>query len=285
MPLPLIDPELCLRGKTAVVTGANTGIGLITARELARAQAHVILACRTEEKARNAMTQIASDIPHASIAFQSIDLGRLTSVRKAVDALKAQQDGIDILVNNAGLAGSRGQTKDGFELAFGVNHLGHFALTTGLFGAFVDGGRIINVSSGAHYSAKAIDWAALQKPTKHATGLPEYAVSKLANVLFTRALSQRLKSRQIDCYSLHPGIVASDVWRTVPTGIRHVIKWFMIGTEEGARTSLYCATAPTLKGQTGLYWDKCKPKTPSRLARDSALAEELWERSARWVIP
>ena len=283
MPLPLIDPELCLRGKTAVVTGANTGIGLITARELARAQAHVILACRNEKKARTAMAQIASDIPNASIAFQSIDLGRLTSVRKAVDALTQQQTCIDILVNNAGLAGSRGQTKDGFELAFGVNHLGHFALTTGLFGTLADGGRVINVSSGAHYTAKAIDWDALQKPTKHATGLPEYAVSKLANVLFTRTLSQRLESRKIDCYALHPGIVASDVWRTVPIGIRHVIKWFMISNEDGARTSLYCATAPTLEGQTGLYWDKCTAKTPSRLARDPALAEELWERSMRWT--
>jgi len=164
-----------------------------------------------------------------------------------------------------------------------VNHLGHFALTLGILDAIRDGGRIVNVSSVAHYRVKRINWNTLRHPKKLRTGFAEYAVSKLANVLFTARLARELAPRGIDCYGLHPGVIASDVWRNVPFGIRHVIKQFMISNDDGARTTLYCATAPAVKGASGLYWDTCKPKTPSTLARDTALQNELWNRSLEWT--
>jgi NAD(P)-dependent dehydrogenase (short-subunit alcohol dehydrogenase family) len=130
-----------------------------------------------------------------------------------------------------------------------------------------------------------IDWDAVRRPTRTRTGLPEYGVSKLANVLFSAELGRRLAGSGVGTYSLHPGVVASDVWRTVPWPLRALMKLGMISTDEGARTSLYCATSPAVAEQTGLYYDRCAPRTPSTAARDPLLAAELWRRSEEWVRP
>ncbi len=180
------------------------------------------------------------------------------------------------------MAGRGGMTEDGFQLTFGVNHLGPFLLTHLLLDRMAEGGRVVNVASRAHYDATGIDWDRLRQPVCSRTGIPEYAVSKLCNVLHAKALAPRVADRGITTYSLHPGVVATDVWRQVPWPIRTVIKWFMLSEEEGARTTLYCATSEEVAGQTGLYYDDCAPKTPSALARDEALAEALWERSMAW---
>ena len=128
-----------------------------------------------------------------------------------------------------------------------------------------------------------MDWAAAQERTKTTTGFPEYCVSKLANVLFSAKLAERLKDKNVQCYALHPGVVASDVWRRVPAPFRFLMKLFMITNEEGALTTLYCATSPECATETGLYYDKCTPKKAGALGRDMALAEELWTRSAEWT--
>jgi retinol dehydrogenase-12 len=278
--------EVELDGKIAVVTGANAGIGKVTALELARAGAKVILACRSEPKGRDAMAEIKAAVPAADLEFLALDLASTDAVRKAAAELHDAVDHVDILVNNAGLAGQRGQTKDGFELTFGTNHIGPYLFTRlviDLVLAAAPSARIVNVASRAHYRTGPIEWSPVRKPTASKTGFPEYCTSKLANVLFSRELARRLEGRGVDVYALHPGVVASEIWREVPAIARGLMKLFMISSEEGARTSLYCATSPEAAGRTGLYWDRCKPRQPSRHALDDAAASELWRRSAEWL--
>jgi len=274
-----------LAEKTFVVTGANTGIGKETARVLARRGARVVLACRSEKQTRSVIEEISAETGNDQLAFVPLDLGDLKSVREAARALLDSEPRIDVLINNAGVAGQRGFTKDGFELAFGVNHLGHFLLTMLLLDRLEQSApsRIVNVSSKSHYRGKSIDWEAVRKPTKSISGLPEYEVSKLANVLFTRELARRLQGKGVNAYALHPGVIASDVWRRVPWPVRSLMKLFMISVEEGAKTTLYCATSRDVADQTGLYYDSCAERRPSRAARDDTLAAELWQRSAEWV--
>lgn len=279
-----------LAGRTFVVTGANTGIGKETARDLARRGGHVVLACRSEAKTRPVIDEIQAESPGAKLDFVALDLGDLTSVRACAAELLRRDQPIHVLINNAGLASVRGQTKDGFELAFGTNHLGHYLLTRLLLdrikAAAAPGSpaRIVNVSSHSHYSAKTIDWDAVRKPSRSVTGLHEYEVSKLANVLFTTELARRLPAEQVTTYALHPGVIASDIWqRRVPRFLSALPRLFMKSTVDGARTSLYCATSPDLCSHSGRYYADSKEKRPSKVAGDDALARALWEKSAEWV--
>jgi NAD(P)-dependent dehydrogenase (short-subunit alcohol dehydrogenase family) len=144
-------------------------------------------------------------------------------------------------------------------------------------------GRVVIVASEAHYRVRTIDWDTLRKPTASTTGFAEYSVSKLCNVLHGAELARRLEGSKVTTYSLHPGVVATDVWRNVPSPIAWIIKRFMLTAEEGARTQLRCATAAELASETGLYYDKERPREPSRLAKDPALARALWEKSSEWV--
>jgi NAD(P)-dependent dehydrogenase (short-subunit alcohol dehydrogenase family) len=275
-----------LATKTYVITGANTGIGKVTAHELARRGAHVILACRSAEKTAPVIEDIKRETSNDQIEYVSLDLGDLTSVRRCAEQLLARGTPIHGLINNAGLAGQRGTTKDGFELAFGTNHLGHYLFTRLLLPRLEASGpaRVVNVASDAHYSAKLIDWDALRKPTRTTTAMKEYGVSKLANVLFTKELARRLEGKQVTTYAVHPGVVATDVWRRVPSPVRWIMHRFMATPEQGARPSLQCATAPELADETGRYYGKDgREKRPSRLAADEQLARELWTRSAEWT--
>ncbi|HEX7602397.1 MAG TPA: SDR family oxidoreductase [Polyangiaceae bacterium] len=271
-----------LDGQLAIVTGANTGIGRVTAATLAKHGAHVLLACRSEERTRPVVDEITQAGGKAE--FVPLDLADLASVRACSKAFLERDVALPLLVNNAGLAGAHGLTKDGFELTFGTNHLGPYLFTRLLMPAIERAGeaRIVNVASAGHYRARGIDWEAIKKPTVSTSGFPEYCVSKLANVLFTSELAERAP-KGVHAYSLHPGGVASDVWREVPWGLRHVLKLFLLTNEQGARTTLYCATSDDVRDQNGLYYDRCKPKTPSKVARDKALARELWEKSAAWT--
>jgi len=275
-----------LENKTFIVTGANTGIGKITAQELANQGAHVILACRSKAKTEKVLEEIKRAVPNANVEFVPLDLGDLGSVRACAKALLDRDIPIHGLVNNAGLAGARGLTKDGFEIQFGTNHLGHYLFTRLLLDRIIASGpaRIINVSSASHYQAKDIDWAALQRPTRTVTAMHEYSVSKLSNVLFTKELARRLAGTKVTTYAVHPGVVATDVWRKVPGPVRWVMKKFMITPEQGAQSSLRCATDPALADETGRYYDTGgKEKRPNRLADDVELARTLWTKSAEWT--
>jgi dehydrogenase/reductase SDR family protein 13 len=275
-----------LSGRTFFITGANTGIGKETARGLAARGARVVVAGRSAEKTRAAMKEIADDTGNTDLDFVPLDLGDLASVRQAAETFLATGEPLHVLINNAGLAGSRGMTASGFEIAFGTNHVGPFLLTELLRARIVESGpgRIVNVSSDGHYRAKGIDWDAVRRTSVTRTAFDEYCVSKLANVLHSQELGRRLAGTGVTTYSLHPGAVASDVWREVPFGLRHVMKLFMRSTTDGARTSLYCATSPDLADRTGRYYDNEREKEPTPVATPE-LAAELWKRSEEWVAP
>lgn len=274
-----------LGGRVYIVTGANTGIGRVAARELAKKGAHVLLACRSAQKTQPVLDEIFKIMPDAKAEHLPLDLGDLASVRASAQAFLERKLPLHCLINNAGLAGQRGVTNDGFELAFGTNHLGHFSFTLLLLETLKASApsRIVNVASEAHYRPKTIDWEALREPTQTVTGFHEYAVSKLANVLFTKELARRLEGTGVTAYALHPGAVATDVWRRVPVGLRGLLKLFMKSSEDGAKTTIYCATEPTLASQTGRYYDDCKERQPNPLAEDRRLASELWSRSEAWT--
>ena len=274
-----------LAGRVALITGANTGIGLVTARELAARGAHVFIACRSLKRAQRAIDEICEAAENPKVTFLELDLADLDSVRACAAAFLAHDLPLHLLINNAGLAGAKGLTKSGFELAFGTNHLGPFLLTQLLLDRIKLSApaRIVTVASRAHIRVSGIDFDAVTKPTIGKAGLPEYGVSKLANVLFSAELARRLAGTGVTTYSLHPGVVASDVWRELPQPFRALAKLFMISVEEGAATTLYCATSPDVSNETGLYYDKCRVKEPSKVGQDIALAAELWQRSEAWV--
>ena len=166
---------------------------------------------------------------------------------------------------------------------FGVNHLGHFAFTMALLDRLISSqARIVNVASDAHYGAKGIDFDRLRRPARGITGMAEYSVSKLCNVLFTQELARRLAGTGVTSYALHPGVVASDIWRRVPWPIRPLITRRMLTVEQGARTSLYCATSPEVADVSGRYYDDCAEREPSPVAT-ADLAGELWQRSDAWT--
>lgn len=269
-----------LEGRAILITGANTGIGRATAIQLAGRGARVVLACRSEERTRPVLEAIRS-APGTQASFVRLDLASFASVRDCAARVASTVGPLDVLINNAGQAAHRGLTADGFELAFGTNHLGHFLLTMLLFGRIR--GRIVNVSSQAHYEAKGIDFDAIRKPTRTVTGIREYEISKLANVLFTREMARRVGSAGVHTYALHPGVVASDAWRRMPWPIRPLMKMRMISNEEGAKTSLYCATSSECAGDNGLYYDACNTKRPSAVAEDAELARRLWDRSVEFT--
>jgi retinol dehydrogenase-12 len=274
-----------LSGRTFLVTGGNTGIGLATASSLAARGGRVRIACRSREKGDAAVAGIVAATGNDAVSFLRLDLADLASVRAAADAYLATGEPLHVLINNAGVAGRLGLTRDGFELMFGVNHLGHFAFTTALLGRLTDSGaRIVTVASDAHCQAKGVDFEVLRRRGGGITGMHQYAVSKLCNVLFSQELARRMEGTGVTSYALHPGVVASDIWRRVPWPVRPLLTRRMLTTEQGARTSLYCATAPELAEQSGRYYENCQELAPSPVAT-AELGKQLWEQSEAWVRP
>jgi NAD(P)-dependent dehydrogenase (short-subunit alcohol dehydrogenase family) len=275
--------------QTVLITGANTGIGAATATELARRGARVYFACRSEEKTRPVMDAIAKQTGNAQLHFLELALDDLQSVQRCAAAFNAKGEPLDVLVLNAGLARVKGVTKQGFETTFGVNHLGHFLLTLELQRALTAGApsRVVVVASRAHErTSQPIDFTVLQGPARSATGWREYQVSKLANVLFNRELARRWAGTGVHSYAVHPGVIASDIWRTTAWPLRTIAMWFMRTPEEGAVSSLRCATAPELAEHTGRYYgENGEERATNVLADDERAAKTLWEKSLEWVAP
>jgi NAD(P)-dependent dehydrogenase (short-subunit alcohol dehydrogenase family) len=263
---------------TFLVTGANAGIGYGTARDLAARGGRVFLGCRSQAKGEAAAAAIRAETGQAHAV--RLDLADLASVRECAAGFLALGEPLHVLINNAGVGGARGLTADGFEIHFGINHLGHFALTQALLPLLRDSApaRIVNVASDSHYQAKGIDFEGLRNRTKSITGLREYAVSKLCNVLFAAELGRRLTGSGVTAYSLHPGVVASQIWRRVPWPARPLVTRRMLTIEQGAQTSLYCATSAEVAGESGGYYNRCRAAEPSRLVTPE-LAARLWEYS------
>lgn len=265
-----------LVGRTYVITGANTGVGRATAEALAARGARLLLACRSLERARE--VEGAARALGGEVHLVELDLADLASVRRGAQSIARLTPRIDALINNAGVAGARGLTKDGFELAFGVNCLGHFLLTQ-LLRPHVQ--RVVHLGSGSHARVEALELDSLRAPTRTLTGVREYAVSKLCVMLLHHELARR-STTPISVVA-DPGDVASDAWRHVPWPIRPLLTRSMKPPREGALTSLFCATDPTIEGLHGCSFVDCREDTPSALSRDAALAAALWARCADWT--
>jgi retinol dehydrogenase 12 len=270
------------RGRTFLVTGANSGIGRALVEALAQAGGNVVLASRSEERTRPVLDGIRARHPDVEARFLSIDVSDLSSVRRAAETYLGAGHPLDVLVNNAGVAGTRALSRDGFDLTYATNHIGPFLLTNLLLPRLRAStqGRIVNVSSLAQMTVKRIDWSVLERRTEpKRSGFADYAVTKLMNVLHAKELARRLTGTPVTTYSLHPGGVASNIWRSVPQPFQWLIKRFTLSNEEGARTPFWCATAPELTSATGRFYNKLREVKSNPLAEDPALATELWERT------
>jgi retinol dehydrogenase-12 len=266
---------------TYIVTGSNTGIGRATAEALVATGGSVVLAARSEERTRPVIDALRSQHRDADVTFLSLDLGDLAHVRRAAETFLEWGRPLDVLINNAGLAGLRGLTTEGFEITVGTNHLGPFLFTSLVLPKLLEAphGRVVNVASRAHMDVKAMDWGALARPPAGPRGLGAYAMSKLMNILYAKELARRLAATRVTTYSLHPGVVASDIWRALPRPMQWAMKLFMTTNEEGAKTAVYCATAPELVATSGRYYERCREAQPSALAMDESLARELYART------
>jgi NAD(P)-dependent dehydrogenase (short-subunit alcohol dehydrogenase family) len=279
-------------GRTAVVTGGNSGLGLETTRQLARAGARVVLACRDTAKGEAARERIRADVPDGDIEVAALDLASLASVRDFAERIGSQAIGLDLLINNAGvMAPPRRETADGFELQFGTNHLGHFALTAQLLGA-MEGrgdGRVVTVSSGAHRMGK-INFDDLQSERGYSRWRA-YGQSKLANLLFAFELDRRLRAAGSPIKSLaaHPGYSATNLQSAAPPFLDRMVmvftnKLLAQSAEMGALPQLYAATNPEAEGGTYIGPDGIaeqrghpKPVGSSAAARNEETARRLWE--------
>jgi NAD(P)-dependent dehydrogenase (short-subunit alcohol dehydrogenase family) len=287
-----------LRGKTFVVTGANSGIGLAAARALAARGARVILACRSVEKGRAALDGIRKAHPDAEVTLEALDLSSLSSVRAFAERFASQHARLDVLVNNAGVMALPYQkTADGFEMQLGTNHLGHFALTGLLFDrlAAAPGARVVTVASVAHHFG-AVRFADLHGEKSYSPWVA-YAQSKLANMLFAHELARRVEATRMPITSVacHPGYASTNLQTS---GVRNVEGKleerlmalgngiFAQSAEQGALPTVYAATADDVRpadyigpsGPFGLVGSPTRART-SRRARDAEAAARLWELS------
>jgi retinol dehydrogenase 12 len=269
---------------TFLVTGGNTGIGRATVDALAARGERVFLAARSPAKGEAAVAEVKAASGNDSVFFLPLDLADLDSVRSCAAAFLARGEPLHVLVNNAGIAGRQGLTSQGFELMFGVNHLGHFVLTSALLGCISESApsRVVTVASDAHYNATGVDFSVLRRRGHGLTGMHQYAVSKLCNVLFSAELARRTEGTGVTTYALHPGVVASDMWRRVPWPVRPLLQMRMLTVTQGAATSLYCATSPEVAQASGLFYDRCAERAASAVATPE-LGAELWKRSEEWA--
>jgi len=271
-----------LRGRTFLVTGANSGIGRALSEALGSQHATIILGGRSIERTMPVVEAIRAAYPEAVADFLHLDLADWTSVRRAAEDLRRRYSTLDVLVNNAGVAGTKGVSADGYHLTYATNHLGPFLLTQLLLPALRSArqGRIVNVSSVAHKSVKQFDWTLLTTAPSRLNGnFRDYSATKLMNILHAKELARRLAGTPTTTYALHPGGVASNIWRELPGILQWLLKLFLISNEKGARTPFYCATAPELAAASGNYYDRESEASPSDLADSPDLARELWERS------
>lgn len=273
-------------GRTILVTGASSGIGRATAEALAAMGADVVLAGRSAERTLPVVEGIRARSPGVDARFLAVDLSDFASVRRAAAEYLATGRPLDVLVNNAGVAGTNGLTPQGYDITYATNHLGPFLFTNLLLPRLGESRspRIVNIASKAQMSVREVDWPGIERRSAPVqSGFREYAQTKLMNVLHAKELARRLAATPAVATSLHPGVVASDIWRKIPGPLRWVMKLFMISNEEGARTPVYCATSPEVAGKSGGYFEKMKEVEPNPLAKDPALAAELWRRSEEAV--
>lgn len=258
-----------------VVTGASSGIGRAAAIELGNQGHHIVAAGRSPRRSEPVVNQIATS--GGSAEFLHLDLASLESARTAARTFEESGRTIDVLINNAGVGATRGITQDGFEIHFGTNHLGHFMFTHHLRRTFRPGTRIVQVSSEVHRRALGIDFSGIRHKSRTFYGLGDYAVSKLANILFVREMARR--QPEWNLYAVHPGLTSTNI---IPAFARPFIRSRLLNAEQAADTVVWCATSEAIAGESGLYYARRQELTPSAQALDDDLANELWRRSEMW---
>ena len=286
-----------LDGKTVVITGANTGIGKVTATDLAKRGAKIVICCRDKGRAEKAVEDIKKESSNENVKYLLLDLASLASVRKCAEELNKTEEKIDYLINNAGvMMCPQWKTEDGFDMQMGTNHFGHFLFTElvlPLVHKSAQSGhhpRIVIVSSMAHEMATnglSFDNINFEKDFKT---MKVYGESKLANVLHAKELAERLDAR-ISVYSLHPGVIATELGRHVaewvPGPLKYPAKWLqefiMKDPFHGAQTTLYCTLEDSIEKQSGLYYSDCNVKTPAKQGQDMEAARKLRELSFKMV--
>jgi len=270
--------------KTIIITGGTSGIGLACVNDLLKKGWKIYLLARGKEKAAE-LEKNAS----GNLSFIYCDLTDLASVKQAADQLKSAIADVDVLMNNAGAWFMKRQfTRDDIEMSFGLNHLGHFLLTTELLDLLIKSKcRVINVSSIAHRQG-VLDFADMRWEKRKYEVFKAYGASKLANILFAKELVNRYGDQGLTAYSLHPGVVATNFGNTTKgllSLIYSLVKPFMITPEKGAKTQLMLATREGMEEYSGEYFVKEKVKRPEKQALDMGKAEELWSFSEELVAP
>jgi NAD(P)-dependent dehydrogenase (short-subunit alcohol dehydrogenase family) len=282
--------EMTMTGKVCLVTGATSGIGKVTACALAGLGAGVIIAGRDRRKAEETVSWIKAETGNNDVRHLLADYAALDQVRDLARALKDQTPRLDVLVNNAGgFFNSRRETPYGVEMTFLINHLAPFLLTNLLLETLQASApaRIVNVSSGGHMQG-TMDFDDLGFERGY-FGMKAYARSKLANVLFTYELARRLDSSRVTANALHPGHVATDMWKANLPVVGPALKWvmgfFSLTPEQGADNSIYLASSPEVGGITGQYFVKREPAQSSPLSYDEGVAQRLWKVSEEITAP
>ena len=262
--------------KTVLITGGNSGIGKATAEQLVAQGCQVFIAARDQLKSTQAVADIRRRYPQAEIEALPLDLGDLDKVRRFAESFRARVPALDVLILNAGLFPTTKQlTAQGFEMQFGVNHLGHFLLSKLLLDSVIaaPGGRIIVISSIMHWLGR-IDFNSFNGQKSY-NAVRAYGQSKLANILFTQELARRLQGTRVTVNAVHPGGVDTGIARDLPAIAQKIYSLTTITAGKGAETSVYLATSPDVSGLTGQFFSKCKVRRVSPLARRET-AEKLW---------
>jgi NAD(P)-dependent dehydrogenase (short-subunit alcohol dehydrogenase family) len=277
-----------LKDKVCIITGGTDGIGKAAAYELAVQGARVLIHGRDPDKGARAIAELKTRSRNPGIEFLQADFGSLAEVRRLAAAVKARAPRVDVLINNAGgFFARRALSKDGYEMTFAVNHLAPFLLTHLLLDTLKSTrpSRIVTTASAAHKGA-TMAFEDLQAAGKY-SGLGCYGRSKLANILFTRALSKRLQGSGVTATCLHPGFVRTEIGRDIdaPFGrwIFGLMSRFARAPEKGAQTLVYLAASHQVQGASGGYYFDCRQIPPAPAAQDEGVAERLWEVSARMV--
>jgi NAD(P)-dependent dehydrogenase (short-subunit alcohol dehydrogenase family) len=278
-----------MAGRVCLITGATNGIGRAAANALAALGAELILHGRDAIRLKSSMEEIRAASGNSSVSFVVADLASLADVRRMAAEVNASPRPLHVLINNAGVLSLTAKTtRDGHELMFGVNHLAHFLLTNLLLGKLKASApaRVVVVASRAHVG-NPVDLSRLA-PEPGLGNLSAYGRSKFANVLFAKELARRLSGTRVIANALHPGVVMTNMvrGRTPPISwIVPLLRPFLVTPEDGAKTTIYLASAPEVEGVTGKYFVQCREAAADARTDDAALARALWDKSAELVGP